>query len=211
MLAILDYQAGNQTSVQRALAHVGITSRITAQAQELAASQGVIFPGVGAAGQAMGHLRASGLDVVLKNLVAQGKPLLGICLGCQVLFEHSTENSTQSLGILPGHCERFAPDLCEAGRNLPVPHMGWNNLVVHQPSVLLKGLPEDAQMYFVHSYYVRTRPEYLIATSHYGHDFCAVAGRDGLWGAQFHVEKSGQAGLMLLHNFYEYCQSVAAQ
>lgn len=211
MLAILDYQAGNQTSVKRALDHAAIPSIITGSAEDLQKARGIIFPGVGAAGQAMGHLREKKLDIVLHDLIARNMPLLGICLGCQILFEKSEEYATQTLGILPGECLRFSPSLQEGARHLPVPHMGWNSLSIHQQSPLLRNLPTESQMYFVHSYYVQTPKDYLLASSHYGHDFCAIAGKDGLWGAQFHVEKSGEAGLLLLRNFYDYCCETAFQ
>ena len=217
MLAILDYKAGNQTSVRRALDHLGIPCTITAEAAEIERAAGVIFPGVGAAGQAMGHLRESGLDRILLKHVAAGKPLLGICLGCQIMVEKSEENDTPTLGLLPGACVRFRDDLTveEAGetKRIRIPHMGWNTLHRAQASPLLAGIPEDAAFYFVHGYYVETAPEYVIATSDYGIRFCAVYGRDGLWAVQFHPEKSGRPGLRLLSNYYAWCvaQNAAAQ
>ncbi len=206
MLAILDYEAGNQTSVQRALAHVGIESVITSDEAVLQSALGVIFPGVGAAGQAMQHLEASGMDKVLKSCIEQGKPLLGICLGCQILLDHSEENDRATLGVIPGKCVRFPQGLVEEdGTPVRIPHMGWNGLHVQQESLLLKNVPADAEFYFVHSYYVEPQPDLVIATTYYGMEFCSIYGRDGLWALQFHLEKSGVPGLQILQNFYAYC------
>ncbi len=207
MLAILDYEAGNQTSVRRALEHLEIDCKITARPEELYAAQGIIFPGVGAAGQAMEHLRTSGMDTVLKDLVAAQKPLLGICLGCQILLEQSDENNTQTLALVQGRCRLFANTLQEEdGSPIRIPHMGWNSLLKHKESCLFHNVPTDAEFYFVHSYYVEPDPNLILATSHYGQDFCSVYGRDGLWAVQFHLEKSGTPGLQMLKNFSEYCQ-----
>ena len=138
MLAILDYEAGNQTSVLRGLASQGIPARITADAGELARASGVIFPGVGAAGQAMDLLTRTGLDTVLKDLARQGKPLLGVCLGCQILLERSEEADTQTLGLIKGRCVRFDPALRdEAGDPVCIPHMGWNGYSLKKPSLLI--------------------------------------------------------------------------
>ena len=207
MLAILDYEAGNQTSVLRGLLGQGIEAVITADAGELARADGVIFPGVGAAAQAMGVLGRKGLDETLKNLVAQGKPLLGVCLGCQILLDASEEGNTTTLGIVPGECKRFDPALKdEAGDPICIPHMGWNSLVRKQESRLFDGIAEDAEFYFVHGYYTQPKPELVLATTYHGLEFCSVFGRDGLWAVQFHPEKSGPAGLRLLANFNEYCR-----
>ena len=155
MLAILEYKAGNQTSVRRALEHLGIPCRITADPAELEQAQGIIFPGVGAAGQAMEALTSAGLDSVLRRAVAEGQPLLGICLGCQILLEHSEENDVRTLGIVPGRCVRFPDHMKEEdGSPAPVPHMGWNSLDVVRPGRLLHGIEPGAEFYFVHSYYV---------------------------------------------------------
>ena len=207
MLAILDYKAGNQTSVRRALEHMGVPCTITDDAAVLESAQGIIFPGVGAAGQAMRLLESSGLDGALRRAVAQGQPLLGICLGCQILLERSEENDTSALGIVPGVCRRFPANMTqEDGSPAAIPHMGWNALHVRRPSRLLKDVPEQAEFYFVHGYYVEPAPELVIATTYYGMEFCSVYGRDGLWATQFHLEKSGRAGLSVLKNFYDYCQ-----
>lgn len=211
MLAIVDYGAGNLTSVRRALEHCGIPSIVTARPEALEAAQGVIFPGVGAAAQAMSALRAAGLEAPLRHLVAAGRPFLGICLGCQILLERSEEGAVTTLGLVPGVCRRFPPDMREEdGSRAPVPHMGWNRLRVVRPSRLLDGISPDAEFYFVHGYYVETAPELEIARTHYGREFCSVYGRDGFWAVQFHPEKSGRPGLALLENFYGYCREEAA-
>lgn len=209
MLAILDYKAGNQTSVLRALRSLDIPAEITADPSVLLAAEGVIFPGVGAAGQAMNQLVSTGMDKVLRDIVAMQKPLLGICLGCQILLDHSEENDTTALGILPGTCRRFDAGWRDGGEPIRIPHMGWNTLSVKKPSELLDGIDPSSRFYFVHSYYTVPAPELVIATSCYGQEFTAMYGRPGLWAVQFHPEKSGRPGLRLLTNFYRYCREGA--
>ncbi len=206
MIAILNYEAGNLTSVQRALNHEKIPCQITADPDALYASQGIIFPGVGAAGSAMSHLLSTGLDQVLVSLISAGKPMLGICLGCQILLEASAENNTRTLNIVPGKCERFHPDLHdEMNDPINIPHMGWNSVYQKQQCLLFQDVPEDAEFYFVHSYYPVPDPDYVLGTTHYGTTFTSVFGRTGLWAMQFHPEKSGRPGLKILNNFYRYC------
>ena len=210
MLAIVDYGAGNLTSVRRALEHCGIPSVVTAEPEALRAAAGVIFPGVGAAAQAMAALAGAGLVQPLRDLVAEGRPFLGICLGCQILLEESEEGGVATLGLAPGVCRRFPQDMREEdGSPAPVPHMGWNRLSVVRPSRLLAGIGPEAEFYFVHSYYVDTAPELEIARTRYGRDFCSVYGRDGFWAVQFHPEKSGRPGLRLLENFADYCREAS--
>ncbi len=209
MLAILDYGAGNQTSVSRALASLGIANAVTADAGTLLAAEGVIFPGVGAAAQAMAHLMSRGLDAVLRDVVARNIPLLGICLGCQIMLEHSEEGNTRTLGIFPGRTKRFPEDLRDGDEPIRIPHMGWNSAPRKRESRLFQGIPQDAEFYFVHGYYVEPAPELALATTDYGLEFCSAIGRDGLWAVQFHVEKSGRHGLRLLRNFYEYCREAS--
>lgn len=206
MLAILDYKAGNQTSVLRALRSLGIPAEITTDPAVLAAADGLIFPGVGAAGQAMNQLCSTGLDRILRALVADGKPLLGVCLGCQILLERSEENDSVTLGILPGACRRFQPEWRDGAAPIRIPHMGWNSLHARQASPLLDGIAPDAQFYFVHSYYTEPQPDLIIAESIYGTAFASLYGRPGLWAAQFHPEKSGEPGLRLLANFHAWCR-----
>ena len=206
MIAILDYKAGNQTSVRRALEHLGIPCRITADPDTALSAAGIIFPGVGAAGQAMAQLAASGLDDVLRRAVREARPVLGIFLGCQIMLDHSEENDTPTLGLVSGVCRKFDPAWTdETGQPIRIPHMGWNTLSIQAQSPLLEGLPENAFFYFVHSYYIETAPENVIATTHYGTEFCSVYGRNGLWAVQFHPEKSGRPGLRILANFARFC------
>ncbi|GAB6035745.1 imidazole glycerol phosphate synthase subunit HisH [Fundidesulfovibrio butyratiphilus] len=206
MLAILDYKAGNQTSVRRALDALGVACRVTADPEALRQASGVIFPGVGAAGQAMDELTSTGLDAVLRQLVADKKPLLGICVGCQILLDYSAENDTQALGIVPGECAMFSRALTEEdGQPIRVPHMGWNKVRLTGPCEIFEGVDPDSEFYFVHSYYPVPRPQFVLGVTEYGLSFCSVHGRTGLWAVQFHPEKSGRPGLKLLSNFAAYC------
>ena len=146
---------------------------------------------------------------LVRSRLGEGRPLLGICLGCQILLEHSEENDVRTLGIVPGRCVRFPDHMKEEdGSPAPVPHMGWNSLDVVRPGRLLHGIEPGAEFYFVHSYYVEPAPELVMATTVYGKEFCSVYGRDGLWAVQCHLEKSGRPGLTVLRNFYDYCDEV---
>lgn len=210
MIAILDYEAGNQTSVRRALDFLGFPAEVSADPKVIEKAEGLIFPGVGAAGQAMRHLARTGLDGLLKDWAAAGRPLLGICLGCQILLEHSEENGIETLGVIKGRTRIFDKNLTEEdGGPISIPHMGWNAVDLKRDCPLFRGIPSGTEFYFVHSYYVEPDPELVIASTYYGREFCSVFGRDGLWAAQFHAEKSGPAGLRLLRNFYEYCRERA--
>jgi glutamine amidotransferase len=207
MLAILKYKAGNQTSVRRALDHLGIDCAITNDPETIENSSGIIFPGVGAAGQAMDELQAEGLDEVLKAQIWAEKPLLGICVGCQILLDYSQENDTTALGIVPGECRMFSPSWTdEGGRPIRVPHMGWNQVRLLQDNALFKGVDKDAEFYFVHSYYPAPAEEFVLGVTTYGREFCSIHGRNGLWAVQFHPEKSGRPGLQLLKNFDTFCK-----
>jgi glutamine amidotransferase len=207
MLAIVDYRAGNLTSVRRALDHLTIPCTITGDPEIITQADGVIFPGVGAAGSAMDHLRKSGLDTTIAWCAANNHPVLGICLGCQIILDHSRENDTKTLGIIPGECLPFSRDLREEnGEPIRIPHMGWNQVRLTAPCPLFEGISADAEFYFVHGYYTQPVPEYVVGTTHYGMDFCSVLGREGLWAVQFHPEKSGRPGLQLLKNFAAYCR-----
>ena len=210
MLAIFDYKAGNQTSVHRALEHLGIPNEITNSPDKLDKAAGIIFPGVGAAGQAMDELHSAGLDDVIKDLIAQKKPVLGICVGCQILLDYSEENDTKALKVIPGECRLFNPSWVDY-ENIPirVPHMGWNQVNLKKECQLFKGIEPNAEFYFVHSYYPAPKEEFVIATTRYGIDFCSVHGHEGLWAVQFHPEKSGRPGLKMLKNYYEYCLEAA--
>ncbi len=207
MLALVNYQAGNLTSVRRALDHLGIPCTITDTPETIMQADGIIFPGVGAAGSAMNYLKQSGLDTTIAWCADNNRPLLGICLGCQIILEHSQENNTSTLGILPGECLPFDPNLTEEdGQPIRIPHMGWNSVTLTRDCPLFENISPQAQFYFVHSYYTNPAPEYVLGTTHYGQDFCSVLGRDGLWAVQFHPEKSGRPGLELLKNFAACCR-----
>lgn len=208
MLTILDYGAGNQTSVLRALRHLGIDAAITDSPDRLSASEGIIFPGVGSAGQAMDVLTSKGLDSVLAKAVREKQPVLGICLGCQILLDRSEEHDTKTLGLVHDETLAFPAGLTqEDGSPAPVPHMGWNSLNVKKPDdPLFRGIPAEARFYFVHSYYVKPDPSLVLATTDYGMEFCSAYGGNGLWAVQFHPEKSGRFGLAILRNFYDYCK-----
>ena len=208
MIAIIDYQAGNQTSVRRAFDALGLQSEITAEPDKLRRADGFIFPGVGAAGQAMALLTRTGLDQVIRE-AADSRPFLGICLGCQIMLETSEEaGGVQPLGLIPGRNRRFDPGLAdESGQPIRIPHMGWNNVRQTGASPLFEGLSERDQFYFVHSYYPEPEIQSVLGLTAHGQDFASVFGRQGLWAVQFHPEKSGPPGLRLLKNFNDYCLS----
>lgn len=203
MIAIVDYRAGNLTSVKRALDSVGAASRITADPDEVRRAERVVFPGVGAAGAAMRALRETGLDQVLREVVAGGAPVLGICIGCQVILDSSAENETTCLGLIPGRVEAFPAGLSDGqGARLKVPQMGWNAVELVREHPLFQDLPDGAEFYFVHGYYPRpAAQEYVFGQTDYGFRFASIIGRDNLMGLQFHVEKSGRPGLQILKNF----------
>jgi len=201
MIAIVDYRAGNLTSVARALEHLGHASEITDQAEKIRAADRVILPGVGAAGATMENLRALGLDWVLRYEVARaGKPLLGICIGIQVFLDHSEENDAACLGIVAGEVKRY-PSAVD-GRPLKVPQIGWNRVRQVTPHRVFDGVPDNSHFYFVNSYYpVPADSARTIAISDYGVPFTAAIAQDNVIATQFHLEKSGTAGLRLLDNF----------
>ncbi len=201
MIAIVDYRAGNLTSVARALEHLGHSSEITDQAGKIRAADRVILPGVGAAGATMENLRALGLDSVLHDEVARsGKPLLGICIGIQVFLDHSEENDATCLGIVAGEVKRY-PSAVD-GLPLKVPQIGWNRVRQVVPHRVFDGVPDNSHFYFVNSYYpVPADASKTIAVSDYGVPFTAAIAQDNVIATQFHLEKSGTAGLKLLDNF----------
>ena len=203
MIGIIDYKAGNLTSVARALHYLGKPCEVTDDPEVLESCDRIIIPGVGAAGEAMINLRSQGLDRRLREWVASGKPTLGICLGTQVIFEGSEENDAVCLGIVPGSVRRFPGDLKDReGRFLKIPHMGWNHVEFSRPHPVFAGLPADAEFYFVHSYYPAPADErWAIGWTDYGLRFCAAIARENLVAVQFHPEKSGAPGLQILANF----------
>ena len=205
-VAVVDYGMGNLRSVEQALRKVAPTAEIvvTDDADTIVNAKRVVFPGQGAMPDCMRELDARGLrDAVL--LAARSKPFLGICIGLQMLFEHSAEGDVIGLGILPGKVVRFASHMHDAqGNKLKVPHMGWNQ-VHHGQHPLWDGIAQDARFYFVHSYYVQPQDASLVqATSQYPRSFVCAVAKDNLFAVQFHPEKSSTAGLKLLQNFVQW-------
>ena len=204
MIAICDYGMGNRRSVEKALEHVGARTAITADHGELRAADGVVLPGVGAYPEAMRNVSRLGLDEVLRERAAAGAPVLGVCLGLQLLFERSSEHEgAAGLGLLPGRVTALdAPRL---------PHIGWNLVRFERPAALTEGLGEAAAFYHVHSYVVRPAdPGDVVGRGEYGERFASIVERDTLFGAQFHPEKSSRDGLALLGNFARIAARVAA-
>ena len=206
MIAIIDYEAGNLASVQRAAAHLGAPCRVAQDMEAVASAERVVVPGVGAAGAAMASLKRLGLARAIRDALASGKPLLGICLGAQIILDGSEEDDADCLGVLPGRTVRFPREHRDArGAPLKVPHMGWNSVRWLRPHPVFQGLPEQAQYYFVHSYHpALARREDVLGRTEYGYEFDAAMARDNLVAVQFHPEKSGRPGLKILENFIQW-------
>jgi glutamine amidotransferase len=203
MIAIIDYKAGNLTSVQRALVHLGQESIITREPAQVIGAERVIFPGVGAAGKAMADLKRLKLDQAILRSFAQGTPILGICLGTQIVMEWSEENNTTCLGIIKGKVPRFPDNVPDTdGRRLKVPHMGWNQVRMKKRHTLFEGVGPESEFYFVHAYYPSpANPENVLGETVYGTTFASVLTSANLVAVQFHPEKSGRPGLRILSNF----------
>jgi glutamine amidotransferase len=194
-IAIVDYGLGNLGSVQKAFRHVGAAAELTADPAVLRRAEALVLPGDGAFGATMDEIRARGLDRLIAEAAADGRWVLGICIGMQVLFDESEEHGqNRGLGLLEGRVRRLP-----AG--LPVPHMGWNRLRWEHPHPLLDGMDQGGHVYFVHSYFCDAAPGVVVATTDYGADYAAVVARDNVLGVQFHPEKSQAAGLRLIGNF----------
>lgn len=207
-IAVVDYGMGNLRSVAKAIEHVaaGAEVRVTNDPSDIAAADRVVFPGQGAMPDCMRELEARGLRQALLQAAAS-KPFLGICLGLQMLFDHSEEGGVAGLGILPGQVRRFPTEQMRAadGSRLKVPHMGWNNVQHEREHALWQGIPDNGRFYFVHSYYVAADVKELVAgTAEYGFPFTCAVGRDNIFAVQFHPEKSQTAGLQLLSNFVSW-------
>jgi len=201
MITIIDYKAGNLTSVKRGLDHLGLVNQISADPDVIRSAGRLIFPGVGQASAAMRVLRERGLDEAIKEAFQCGTPILGICIGCQIILDHSEEGDTPCLGLLPGKCLRF--QLSDPA--LKIPHMGWNAVTPTRSHPLLAHLRPGDEFYFVHSYYPQpAHPADVYAVCDYGGSFPAAIGRDNLFAVQFHTEKSAAPGLKLLANFAEW-------
>jgi glutamine amidotransferase len=198
MLIIIDYGAGNIGSVQRACGEMGIKSVITANPADLKDAERIIFPGVGAAPTAMENVTRTGLAAALKEAYAEGIPILGICIGAQIVLDRSEEGDTPCLGIIPGTTVRFKFQ----DKSLKIPHIGWNSVKATQPHPLLDGIDKEDEFYFVHSYYPQpAKKENIYAVSDYGGEFCCAVGNKNLFAVQFHPEKSGRFGLQMLKRF----------
>ena len=199
MPVIVDYDAGNVRSVQRACQYVGMDAVISADPEVVATADKLIFPGVGSAESAVDTLRDRGLDEAIKSFYATGKPLLGICLGLQIALEYTEEGKKTCLGLVEGASEKFEFN----DRSIKVPHIGWNGLTINRPHPMLKSIQSGDEFYFVHSYYARpVDSNNVLGTTDYGDKtFCSVVARENLFATQFHLEKSGELGLKLLGAF----------
>ena len=203
MIVIIDYKAGNLRSVERALKKLGFACDITHDREEVLNSERIIFPGVGAAGKAMTDLKHFGLDKALSQAFKTGTPILGICLGAQIILEKSEENNTQCLGLIEGGVRIFpSPLFCGDNELLKIPHMGWNGVQLIKRHPILKEVGPFDEFYFVHSYYpMPASDQYVIGTTDYGIEFPSIIGHKNLIATQFHLEKSGPLGLRILKNF----------
>lgn len=202
MIAIVDYGMGNLRSVQKGFEKVGYDARITDDPRLLAEAAAVVLPGVGGFGPAIQRIEEVGLADAIRREIEKGKPYLGICLGLQLLFEVSEEGGMhKGLGVLPGRVVRFR-------RGITVPHMGWNQIQIEKPVPILTDIPNNAYMYFVHSYYVVPETPSLNATrTHYDVEFTSMVARENLFASQFHPEKSQSLGLQMLRNFGKFVRS----
>jgi glutamine amidotransferase len=198
MITIIDYNAGNIRSVLRACAEVGAKAQITSDPEKVAKAEKIIFPGVGAAPSAMAYLEKTGLDKALTKVFRAGIPILGICLGTQIVLESSEEGDQKCLRLIPGKTER----LRLKDKRLKIPHMGWNEVKVVKAHPLLDDIKAGDEFYFVHSYYPQPKDkENIYAVADYGGDFCCALGYKNVFAVQFHPEKSGRLGLKMLERF----------
>jgi glutamine amidotransferase len=199
-IAIVDYGMGNLRSVEKALEHVGVTAVLTSDHDEVRAADGVVLPGVGAFARAMEQIRELGLDELVAERRESGVPILGICLGLQLLFDSSSElGGDMGLGLLEGPVDGLEAE------GLKVPHIGWSPVRWERESRLTDGIPSETPFYFVHSFAPRPTADELLGTAEYGARFACAAQRDNVFGVQFHPEKSSSAGLRLLSNFAGIC------
>jgi glutamine amidotransferase len=206
-IAVVDYGMGNRRSVQKALEHVGAHALITSEPERFVRAHGLVVPGVGAFPQGMRNLVGLGLDDQIRGAAQSGKPVLGICLGMQLLFTRSQEHElTNGLGLIPGEVSRLRTG------GMRIPHIGWNEVTFERPSPLTAGLPPAGRpFYHVHSLAARpAEPGDIVATTEYGERFATIVARENVYGVQFHPEKSSGDGLRLLRSFVEMCDSGAA-
>lgn len=201
MIRIIDYGVGNLFSLRSSLRAIGIDADYTGSPAEIRKADKLILPGVGAFRDAREALRSTGLDRVVQEEAGKGKPLMGICLGMQMLFDRSYEyGEYEGLELIPGE---IVPMEGRIPKNLPIPHIGWNELMLKQPSPLMKNTANGDYVYFVHSYYAETPAEYVIVTTDYGVEMTAAVQKDNVYGCQFHPEKSSEVGLSILKAFCE--------
>lgn len=201
MIRIIDYGVGNLFSLRSSLRAIGIDADYTGNPAEIRKADKLILPGVGAFRDAREALRSTGLDRVVQEEAGKGKPLMGICLGMQMLFDRSYEyGEYEGLGLIPGE---IVPMEGRIPKDLPIPHIGWNELMLKQPSPLMKNTANGDYVYFVHSYYAETPAEYVIATTDYRVEMTAAVQKDNVSGCQFHPEKSSEVGLSILKAFCE--------
>ena len=202
MIAIVDYGMGNLRSVQKAFEAVGHEATVTRDHLMIDRASHVVLPGVGAFGDCMDNLTRYGLEAPIRRSISSGKPFLGICLGLQLLFTESEEfGQHEGLGILPGTVKAFPPRSSSMA-GLKIPHMGWNTIAIQQSSPLLRDIPPESHVYFVHSYYVEPEdPTVTCTTTQYGVPFVSSVGKDNIFATQFHPEKSQKIGLQLFRNF----------
>lgn len=200
MIAIIDYEAGNLYSVRRAFQHLGVSATITDDEKTIRSAERIVIPGVGRAGTVMSALRKKGLDDLLRKCLAEGKYILGICIGIQIIFEESEEDDVSCLGLLEGRVARFSPP--EVTGSLKVPQMGWNAVAMKRPHPLFEDIDGPGHFYFVNSYYpLPAHKEDIIGETTYGVTFASAVARGRLVATQFHLEKSGPLGLTMLRNF----------
>lgn len=201
MIRIIDYGVGNLFSLRSSLRAIGIDADYTGNPAEIRKADKLILPGVGAFRDAREALRSTGLDRVVQEEAGKGKPLMGICLGMQMLFDRSYEyGEYEGLGLIPG---KIVPMEGRIPKDLPIPHIGWNELMLKHPGPLMKNTANGDYVYFVHSYYAETPAEYVIATTDYGVEMTAAVQKDNVYGCQFHPEKSSEVGLSILKAFCE--------
>lgn len=202
-MIIVDYGAGNLTSVYNALSYLGIAGEVSNDPKKIENAEKIIFPGVGAAKSAMETLNKTGIGTALKNAAKNGAQILGICIGCQIILEHSDENNgVECLGLLKGKVVRFANSSDPA--KIKIPHIGWNQVNFTKPHKIFKGISNGSNFYFVHSYHPSLSSDLTFGTTMYGSQtFPCILGKDNIIATQFHLEKSGEIGLQVLKNFGE--------
>lgn len=200
MIGIVNYNMGNLASVSNAFTKLDIKTNIESNPDNIQKYDKLLLPGVGAFGDAMTHLKSNGMDQAIKDFASSGKPLLGICLGMQLLFQTSKEfGSHDGLGLIEGEIIKF--DEARFDHHLKIPHMGWNEMFVQKNTPIFDGLPKDFYLYFVHSYHAICDDKYAIGKTHYGYEFVSSVQKDNIFGIQPHPEKSHANGLKILENF----------